>query len=447
MSVLQYPEKMDSSSLDLQIWNNAVYDNNGEVSEDMKGSRQSWGSLKSIFENPNSSFDSLSDKENNNINNPISSVSSSLKPSITPFKPVNADGPTGRKSRIEGFSEKGCFDEKKSDSRKIDEEIEAIESEISKLKSRLESLRLEKSEMSVKALEKRGRIVSAKFMDPTPSAKKVLRRGISLGPVEIMSSARRGAKSMGPSEIFGATVKSRQQMSGKQESITTPIQNNRRKSCFWKLQDIDESPKRRGKSSSLSPKSRKAANLKSQVTTRQAVTTIASKKTLSVINNSVQPKKLFREGEKMGPTTSKKPLRPGRVVASRYNNQNPGPASAVMRKRSLPENDDNGLGLKLDNNTGTLSIEKSRSKKRWEINPSEIIVHGSDRLDLLPRIKIARCVKESPRDSGPAKKVAELIGRKSFFASDEVGPTVCQALDYAEAEDEERDEEFSFPVY
>ncbi|PIN13527.1 hypothetical protein CDL12_13851 [Handroanthus impetiginosus] len=464
MSVMQFTESVDSSA-DLQVWNNAAFDN-GENSEDLNANGQSWGSLKSIFGDPKASFDSVSGKENQGIalENQISSVSSSLKSSSTPFKPVNRDEVI-EKSRIKGVLKKG-YEENVvlnpesgkdiRDEKKIDEEIEEIESEILKLKSRLEALKLKKAERSIKVVEKKGRVVPAKFMEQKQNVKngEVKTRGLSLGPAEIASGGRRGM-SMGPSEIFG-TVKSRQM--GKQDMMT-PLQS-RRKSCFWKLQEIDEEKvvaKERPKSSSISPKSRKVT-AKTQV--RQAVTTIASRKTVKKedgVINAIQPKKLFKDGEKSVPGANKKPLRPGRVVASRYIQNTP--QASAMRKRSLPEDD-----MKRNEKKRSLSAGKtrltategknlgtessSRVKKRWEI-PSEIIVHGSLEgekspssivvvPDLLPRIRIARCMKESPRDSGPAKKVAELIGKKSYFNDDEeVERSVCQALIYEEEEEEE----------
>ncbi|EYU26103.1 hypothetical protein MIMGU_mgv1a006377mg [Erythranthe guttata] len=446
MSVVQFPEAMDSSSADVQIWNNAAFDNGG-ISEDFTGSRQSWGSLKSVFANPKSSFDSVSDKENRNdvLENQISSVSvsSSLNKSsnATPFKPVNADR-AAEKSRIK----RGLVDEdvvlklKIRDEKKIDEEIEEVESEICRLSSRLEALRLEKIKRTVKAVEKRGgRVVQAKFMEQKQSAKneeisvpclssartKVQRRGISLGPAEILSAGGGGRRGMKIDEEKAVLRKER---------------------C------------------SLSPKSRKLA---AKTPSRQAVTTISSRKNLKkedAVISSIHPKKLFKDGEKSVPPTNKKPLiRPGRVVPSRYNqsttttngNQS---ASVVMRKRSLPENDlEQG---KRDEKKRSLSGDdanekkinlgtESRVKKRWEINPSEIVVHGStsaveaDYLpELLPRIRIGRCKNESPRDSGPAKKVVELIGKKSFFGSDEETDiaSVCQALSfYGEGEDEDEE--------
>lgn len=473
----QFPDAMDSSA-DLQIWDNAAFDN-GEVSEDLTTSRQSWGSLKSVFGNAKASFDSVSGKENQGfaLEGKISSVSSSLKSSSTPFKTINVDESV-EKSRTKEAVKKGSEEivvlksenvKEILDGKKIDEEIEEIESQIERLNSRLEALRLEKAERIVKVVEKRARVVPAKFMEQKQSVKnadekkiideissvsartKINRRGISLGPAEIASAGLRGM-SLGPSEIFGA-MKSRQL--GKQEMIT-PVQS-RRKSCLFKLQGIEEE---RVKSCSLSPKSRKVA-VKAQVASRQAVTTIASRKTVKkedILGNSVQPKKLFRDGEKSVPAANKKPLRPGRVVASRYN-QNASQASA-MRKRSLPENDaDNinrvekkrslSVGKTRANETESKNVgTESRVKKRWEI-PSEIVVHGSVEgenspqsvvvvPDLLPRLRIARC-NHSPRDSGPAKKVAELAGKKSFFANDEAvaEESVCQALTYADEEDED----------
>ncbi|KAL2547837.1 uncharacterized protein Fot_09367 [Forsythia ovata] len=513
MSVLQYKEGM--SSADLLIWNNAAFDN-GDPKE-FSGNNPSWSPQKPIFLNSKESLDSdFSSKENEAplFENQISSVSSSLKSLVTPFKPVNSN----RVSK--GISKQGF--EEKVDLKSFDEEIEEIEMEIKRLTSRLEALKLEKAERSVKTVEKRGRVVRAKFLEQRQSVKTaeekkemeqissmrartgVQRKGLSMGPAEIVAVARKGM-SMGPSEIFGSansrklgkqemitpvlpiqskglslgaeeivagarrgmsmgpseifgSVKS--QKLGKQEMIT-PVQptRSRRKSCFWKLQDIDEGKvvsKERGKSSSVSPDSRKTV-ANSRVLSRQAITTVGSKKAVKKEDrmlNSVQPKKLFRDGEKSVPA---KPSRAGRVVASRYN-QSTNPASE-MRKRSLPEN---GMAENRGDKKRSLSVGKSgvaftdnknlgtekRVKKRWEL-PSEVVVHGSlvegqkspestTVLDLLPKIRISRCTNESPRDSGPAKRVVELIGRKAYFCNDEeVEPSVCQALSFAEEEIEE----------
>ncbi|XP_015080864.1 uncharacterized protein LOC107024397 [Solanum pennellii] len=472
MSVLQYPEGINPA--DVQIWNNAAFDNGD--SADFSSLKRSW--LTDSFESD------VSSKENQT---PSFENSSSVNLSVSmPFKPLNPNGAMEHsRLKLNKSISKQSVDEMSMTSRKsgkdgdfrdekrIDEEIEEIEKEISRLNSKLEALRIEKAEKSFKIVEKRGRVVPAKFMEPKLSVKNVeekkkidesssmsaktkvqTRRGLSLGPSEIFAGTRSRGLSMGPSEIFAGTKAG---TSGKQGMIT-PIQQiqNRRKSCFWKLQEIEEE---RGKSSSLSPKSRKAAAR--TMASRQAVTTIASKKNLKkddAFLSSVQPKKLFKDGEKSVPA-SKKPQRPGRVVASRYNQSTN--QSSIVRKRSLPENDKDET--KRNEKKRSLSVGKtrvsqtenknlgteSRVKKRWEI-PSEIVVHASTeseksplsitvKPDLLPKIRIARCtVSETPRDSGPAKRVIELIGKKSFFSSDEdKEPSVCQVLSFGDEDAEE----------
>ncbi|XP_051136240.1 uncharacterized protein LOC127254930 [Andrographis paniculata] len=465
MSV-QFPEGLDSSR-DLQVWNNAAFDN-GEIPEDPPANKQSWGSLKPIFENPNASFDSVTGKENQVLVNQIPSPKSSL---IAPFKPVNKLD----KSNVRVLREKGGICESPGvgkqhrDDKVIDNEIEEIESEILRLNLRLEALKIEKAERRgcTKSVERRGKVVPAKFMEPKnspkieeekrqpqidefPSRTKISRRGYSLGPAEIARKAV-AAETFGPPKLRNL---------GRPE-MNTPL-SSRRKSCFWKMQDIAEDKvavtKARGQSSSVSPKSRKVA-AKSQVVPRQAVTTIASRKTVKKedsIVNAIQPKKLFKEGEKSAPGTNKKGgMRTGRIVASRYNQ------GSALRKRSLPEENDKDDGKRCDKKR-SLSAGKSRVKKRWEI-PNEIIVHGSvvetvalkstpepviGVPSLLPRIRIARCTNDSPRDSGPAKKVAELSRRKSFFSNDEDdeeedeegNPSIFQTLDYPEEDDDDYDE-------
>ena len=469
MSVLKYPETM--SSKDVQIWDNATFDN-GE-SEGSAAIKFSWTTMKLSSTNLSQSLesDSSSTKENQSPSLPGSPFSIRSLASIEPLQTNNAITNTQHSMLIPKVGLLGTK-ENLSDERNLDLEIEEIEKEISQLSSRLEALRLKKATRNAKAMEKRGRIVAAKFMDPLKqstknsdeqskveelmslSAKsKTPRRGLSLGPAEIMRGARRGI-SLGPAEIYSA--------------MKTPVQpsSNRRKSCYWKLQDIDELrvTKERGKSLSLSPKSRSKTVLKSQAP-KQAATTIGSKKTVKKedgLISSIQPKKLFaRDGEKSGPV--KKPMKCGRVVASRYSRISNGGNSAMkeLRKRSWPDSEE--VAKKSERKHASLTgksqdgelqatARENRVKKRWEI-PSEVAIQKgvanetllsvSKMLDMVPKIKTFRVANESPRDSGPAKRVSELIGRKSYFSMDdddcgngaeEEEESVCQALDFAEDE-------------
>lgn len=100
------------------------------------------------------------------------------------------------------------------------------------------------------------------------------------------------------------------------------------------LQDIEEE-KVTKKSSSISPKLRKTISNTQPL--RQAVTTVGSKKAVKRAEglfSAIQPKKLFKEGEK----SVKKVVKPGRVVASRYNQNCTG--NSALRKISLPENNE-----------------------------------------------------------------------------------------------------------
>lgn len=72
--------------------------------------------------------------------------------------------------------------------------------------------------------------------------------------------------------------------------------------------------------------------------TRQAATTVGSRKAVKKedgVHASIQPKKLFRDGEKS--VAAKKSLKPGKVITSRYNQS---AIQSTLRKRSLPENDE-----------------------------------------------------------------------------------------------------------
>ncbi|KAK3017942.1 hypothetical protein RJ639_005221 [Escallonia herrerae] len=412
MSVLQYPEALNPPS-DLQIWNNAAFDN-GEFED----SRSSWcQSIKPVL--VSGSVDSSdASKENQSpvfMDRPVP-----VKPSPAPVKPLHPNGavencqskPIKVNSKL-GLAEKS--------GKKIDVEIEEIEKEISRLSSRLEVLKLEKD---AKMVEKRGRVVPAKFMEAKKGEETVSlsgrvkgqRRGVSMGPSEILAGGKPRGVSLCPSEIL-AGVKSKKVQLGNKETIT-PLQQNRRKSCFWKLQDIDED---------------------------------------DVVKERGKPKKLFKEAEKTG-VSAKKVVKPGRVVASRYNQSGfqSTPGNSVMRKRSLPENDkDEGkrCDKKRASSVGKSRVSlsgvrgnqgnESRVKKRWDI-PSEVVVCSKLEVnespksvgimhDVLPQIRTTRCTNETPRSSGAAKRVAELVGRRSYFCSnEEMEPSVCQALDFAE---------------
>ncbi|GMJ13035.1 hypothetical protein like AT4G28230 [Hibiscus trionum] len=431
MSVLQYPDSFNVP--ELQVWNNAAFDN-GE-SEDANAVKVSWCNLDS------QSLESDGSKENQSplwVKSPVSfkSTATIVKPC---FKNV-----AGNPKEPFSVKMKSGEEDKKRDEKKIDMEIEEIEKEVARLSSKLEALRLEKAEYSARSIAMRGRVVPAKFMEPKQSIKNL--ETVKKIEDPLFSSAkpklnRRGV-SLGPVEIFSAT-KSRQFM--KQE-FTTPLPSiqNRRKSCFFKLQDIDEgkATRERGKSLSLSPKSRKTVS--KVIAPKPAATTVGAKRALKKeegVLSTIQPKRLFKDGEKQ--LTAKKP---GRVVSSRYNqipNQSNG-SFAVNEARKQESNKHDKRRV-----SNERIVDSSRVKKKWEI-PSEVIIlkgetqeelpQSIDEInDLLPKIRTVRVWDESPRDSGPAKRVAELMGRKKTYFSmeEETEDSVCQALSFEEGDGEE----------
>ncbi|CAL0310603.1 unnamed protein product [Lupinus luteus] len=432
MSILQYPEANNINSTHLHVWNNATFD--------------------------------------------------STKENINPSPPL-------------------------SDSN-IDDEIQQIENEMKRLSSKLEALRLHKA----KTVEKKGRIVSSKFMEPkietfvkglgeesgknkieeTPKTKvknfnNMVRRGLSLGPSEIVRSrkvvddavtpvtamhSRRKSCFLKPPEVGDDRVNSILQGQNRKQAVTadffgsrkvfddavTPVtaMPSRRKSCFLKPPEVDD-----GRVSSILQGRNR----------RQAATTdfLGSRKFLKKeeeVLALVNPRKLFKEGGKSVP--DKKLLKTGRVVASRYNQissnsvaidarKRLGQSSAmklqlsgsVTGKRVLPENDK-------DDSVGRCDKRRASSvrvKKRWEI-PGEVkkpLLSSSSSSSpsvkdmgnvMLPKIRALRCSDESVRDSGAAKRVAELTGKRSYFCSDkDADESVCKFLDLEEEEEEDANEE------
>ncbi|XP_039054603.1 uncharacterized protein LOC120197028 [Hibiscus syriacus] len=208
----------------------------------------------------------------------------------------------------------------------------------------------------------------------------------------------------------------------------TPIQSiqSRRKSCFFKLQDIDEGrvTRERGKSLSLSPNSRKTVS--KVIAPKPAATTA------------------LQDGEK--PVSARKPLKHGRVVGSRYN-QFPNQSNVSFTVSDAQKQESNKHDKRCVSNeriVDSCKNEKSENRmKKWEI-PSEVIILKEESPqsigkinDLLPKIRTVRVWHESPRASGPAKRVAELMGRKPYFSmEEETENSVRQALSLAEGDGE-----------
>lgn len=297
----------------------------------------------------------------------------------------------------------------------IDAEIAQIESEISRLSKKLETLKIKKAQASSVAgpaktpAQKRGRVVPAKFLNlETPPPPPPL--AASSKKIPIQESRRRGL-SLGPMEIY---------------KNATPLRVQKPSAGFPKLEGIKEkgkestvSARRRGMSlgpseilrqRSSSPKARKPMN--SRVSElRKGVSTVGAKKPSAKMDGAsasasgVKPKTLFQE--------KKRPDAKVRVVASRYNE-----VGSKRRKWSLPEAERSGAkGKKRAFSLGGANAArlKAEAEAEEERSPPPSIMKIAKGL---PKIRTSRVgAMESPRDSGAAKRVAELVGRRSCFAA------------------------------
>ncbi|KAL3749434.1 hypothetical protein ACJRO7_010532 [Eucalyptus globulus] len=231
MSVLGYPDAFDAP--ELQVWNNTAFDN-GEFEDSAAVTtavQASWSSINPVFVKLSDSLES-DDFSKENQSPECANSQISLKSSV-PSKIQWKQGV------LEPLSAKAIDQE--GNGRTINAEIEEVEKEITRLSSRLEVLRLEKAKAGDEK-KPHGRVVSAKFKEPKQvvgigrdpdaakriketllsSAKlKLNRRGLSLGPAEIASSAGKLRPSIKGEFTLGLSLQ------------------NRRKSCFWKLREIE----------------------------------------------------------------------------------------------------------------------------------------------------------------------------------------------------------------
>ncbi|KAJ6826983.1 uncharacterized protein M6B38_370010 [Iris pallida] len=294
---------------------------------------------------------------------------------------------------------------------------------------------------------------AAKRIREPPTERKVLEspgsrgRGLSLGPTEISgsgagrkplprklggireeeqegsaASSRRRGMSIGPAEIFSARSRFRQ---------TSKIQEA--------IKGAKET--RAGRSLSSSPKPRRAATSSRVSELRKGVSTVGAKKPVrreEGPTSNIKPKALFQEAK----TTGKRPNAKVRIVASRYSLIGGGnEPDSKKRKWSLPEpseEDRSGLaggggggsGRSLSLGGSTARSLMNAEEERASSSPPWIMRMAAT----LPKIRTLRHgAIESPRDSGCAKRVAELVGRRSCFAADDgSGSSSCQSLNFDE---------------
>lgn len=348
----------------------------------------------------------------------------------------------------------------------VDAEIEELEKEIRRLSLKLESLRIHQAERDLKiATSRRGRIVQARFMEqkPSPASKKAeesqtrrRQRGFSLGTLEIHGSVGKSSfeklegikeeKSPPKTRPFLTTAtethgcKKDASSSGyrrRGQSLgPSEIALNSRSRLPSKLQEIKEKKKRQ--SLSVSPR-----YLKPSVSTipelRKGIATVSARKSVkredSIVGN-LKPRNLFQE--RINLISCKKPTKNAKVrmVASRYSlagahSEEP---ENKRRKWSLPEPDKCYLSL------GESINGSEESQKKTQENNEVLLIENSPPSIMkiatkLPTIRTLRSKDASPRDSGCAKRVAQLVRKKPHFSMEDDQDSIispCNSLNFEE---------------
>ncbi|KAK1280827.1 hypothetical protein QJS04_geneDACA003178 [Acorus gramineus] len=426
------------NAIDLQIWDNAAFDG----CDGGSNRESSWFPLQSLSLNQSSeSLDPDSMKENR---------------SPTPAKPNHPLKVHFRQGSNGGDR----------DTASIDSEIEEIEAEIGRLASRLAALRIKKAEVEMKAAKR------------TPMTD---RRGFSLGPTEIASSVVGSSSVKKLQEIKEEEVTKKKKKTERQRSFSPESRPSiTRRSAISTVGPMRTTareypmpgpasarPSRRGLT--LGPSeiaaTRKKLSFQMSEEDKEPMSNVDRKVRARQRGLSIGPMEITRmqcrrkssfvgfpefEEESLGPksrpsaTVGSVKSAKGRVIASRYSKITVGSGSN-RRKWSLPEKDDGDA--KMDVKKRALSVGKSQAsllekkmsritgKGKGEVHPINDSPSITRVAESLPKIRTIRCTVVSPRDSGRAKRVAELIGRKSYFTAEkELGESACQTLAFEEEE-------------
>ncbi|PIA25497.1 hypothetical protein AQUCO_11200006v1 [Aquilegia coerulea] len=169
MNVLHYPSSIDVEK-DVQIWNNAAFDNGDII--DMSSSSSHSSKENEI---PSHSFGLC--------RSPVCLNSSVKNSHAKPLKVLFKEGLLLNHQKI--------GNDEMRDVSKIDPEMEDIEKKIRRLSLKLESLRLEKEEINAKKIESSGvSLMPKKIGGILGLSNGSSRKGMSMGPSEIASSVR-----------------------------------------------------------------------------------------------------------------------------------------------------------------------------------------------------------------------------------------------------------------
>ncbi|RLN12065.1 hypothetical protein C2845_PM09G21950 [Panicum miliaceum] len=244
------------------------------------------------------------------------------------------------------------------------------------------------------------------------------RRGVSLGPLEIHHGvgSKPGAAAAARVKPFSklSAVREEGQHSKQHAAPSRPWPSSNARQPLDAKQGAAPS-RAKARSGSMSPRSRRQSTSKATETrggNAKATETRGGNAAVAVnkVADEVKAKGVVNHAGNAAvakrPTGSSKV----RVVPSRYS-LTPGSSLATgtqekRRKQSLP----GSAG-------GASQREEIRAKLTEQLNDEQSPETIAKVAELLPRIRTMPPSDESPRDSGCAKRVADLVGKRSFFTA------------------------------
>ncbi|VAI79590.1 unnamed protein product [Triticum turgidum subsp. durum] len=274
--------------------------------------------------------------------------------------------------------------------------------------------------------QQQGAAPASHILKPIKEPPVQRRRGVSLGPMEIQHGISGGTK---PVAAAGAArvkpfpgklnaIREEGQASRQQPAVPAKLwpSSNARQPLDSSKQGTAAS-RAKARSSSMSPRARRQSIARATNSTRGGVAAFGAAK---VVADEPTPKAAMNQSSTA--STCRRPAGSSkvRVVPSRYSLMPGASLGAATQERRRKES--------LPGSTGGAG-QKEEEIKAMPTEPvdDDLSPESLDKVaELLPRIRTMPPPDETPRDSGCAKRAADLVGKRSFFAAAAAGD--CSAI-------------------
>lgn len=266
------------------------------------------------------------------------------------------------------------------------------------------------------ARQPQGAAAANRILRPIKEPPVQRRRGVSLGPMEIQHGI--SGKPVG-SSTAAARVKPfsnklnairEEGQSSRQSAVPAKLwpSSNARQPLDGKQGGVAAASRAKARSSSMSPRSRRQSIARLTANTRGGVAAVGAHKVFDELTPKGLTNPISSASTCRRPSGSSKV----RVVPSRY---------SLMPGASL------GAGTQeqrhKDSLPGSVPAVGTGQREEIQATPTEpldddLSPESIDKVaELLPRIRTMPPPDETPRDSGCAKRAADLVGRRSFFTA------------------------------